>query len=205
MEDVVRLARDEEVASRPFTAPANTTRDESVMQSMLARMRALAPSWLGLPTAGVLVREPDGDGHRHWIRIPDRDALVAAPELTIVGFFGKARDDVDHTLIHDLEGGIVDTLERIPGVLSYYDVALPAGGYGNLILCDDDDAPGRVRNHELHRRAVELTPRHYRTVRLHTGTIAGRLLSDAPLVVRRTRYYDFDTEPAWLAARDVDG
>jgi hypothetical protein len=203
MSEVIQLGLDEAVESRPFTAPANTARDASVMRLMLARMRALAPSWLERPTRDVLVREPDEEGQRHWIRVPDRDALIAAPHLTIVGFFGDARADVDHTQIHDLEAAIVDTLERIPGVLSYYDLALPEGGYGNLILCGDADAPGRVQAHELHRRAVELTPRHYRAVRLHTGRIAGRLLSDAEMVIRRTRYYDFDSEPAWLATRDL--
>ncbi len=202
MGDVIHLAPDDDVVSRPFAATHHTTRDASVMQSMLARMRALAPEWLESARNDVLVRAPDAEGRRHWIRVPDRNALVAARQLTIVGFFGEPRDGVDHTRIDDLEAAIVDTLERVPGVLSYYDLELPCGGYGNLILCDDEAAPRRVHDHELHRRAVELTPQHYRTVRLHTGAVAGPLQGDAPLIVMRTRYYDFAAEPAWLAARD---
>ncbi len=202
MGDVIHLAPDDDVDSPPFTATQNTTRDANVMQSMLARMRALAPEWLEIARNDILVRAPDAAGRRHWIRVPDRDALVAARQFTIVGFFGEARDGVDHALIHDLEAAIVDTLEQVPGVLSYYDLELPAGGYGNLILCNDEAAPRRVHDHELHRRAVELTPRHYRTVRLHTGAVAGPLQGEAPLIVTRTRYYDFAAEPAWLAVRD---
>lgn len=204
MTAIVQLGAEEELAARPFTARRNTIRDERVMQSMLAQMRRLAPEWSERgATNGVLVKEADADGYRHWIRVPDRAALAAAARLTIVGFFGASRDGVDHAPIHDLEQAIVDTLEQVTGVLSYYDVELPQGGYGNLILCDDDDAPARVRGHELHRRAVELTPLHYRTVRLHTGVVAGGFVSDAELVVRRTRYYDFDDEPVWTATREI--
>jgi len=169
------------------------------MQTMLSRMRTLAPGW---PDA-VHTREPDADGQRHWIRVPDVDALLSARDLTVVGFFGQARREVDHSLIHELEAAIVDTLERLPGVLSYYDLALPPGGFGNLILCSDPAATVSVHNHELHRRAVELTPRHYRTVRLHTGIVPGPFSSAADLVVERTRYYDFAREPAWLAVREL--
>jgi hypothetical protein len=203
---IVHLAADEEVLSRPFAARANTTGDATVMRAMLIRLRALARGWLDNEPAGagVLVREPDADGYRHWIRVPDRKALLAARRLTAVGFFGQARSNVDHVPIHELETGIVDTLERIDGILSYYDLALPAGGYGNLILCAEPGAPARVHGHELHRRAVDLTPRHYRSVRLHTGVIPSALIGDADLVVERTRYYDYGSEPAWLAVRELD-
>ncbi len=198
MAGIVRLGADEEIGSRPFSARAETTNDTEVMQAMLARMRALAPGWTG----AVHMQEPDADGYRHWIRVPDVDALVSSRTLTVVGFFGQARPEVDHSLIHKLEAGIVDTLETLPGVLSYYDLSLPEGGYGNLILCTGPAAPATVHGHELHRRAVELTPGHYRTVRLHTGVVPGAFTSEADLTVERTRYYDFERDPAWLAVRE---
>jgi len=169
---------------------------------MLERVRAHARRW---PTdgTGFLLREPDVDGHRHWIRVPDCAALRGARELTAVGFFGRARADVDQAAIHALEEGVVDTLETIPGVLCYYDLALAEGGYGNLILCSAPDAPTHVHDHPLHRRAVELTPRHYHDVRLHSGVVPGSFLGDAGLAVERTRYFDFDSDPPWLAVRNV--
>jgi hypothetical protein len=148
------------------------------------------------------VQAPDSGGHRHWIRVPDCRALLDAPRFTVVGFFGHARDDVDHLPIHRLEAGIVDVLETIPGVLCYYDVALAEGGYGNLILCATADTPANVHGNALHREAVALTPRHYLSVRLHSGVVPGRLLGDATLSIERTRYYDFDSDPPWLAVRD---
>ena len=76
--------------------------------------------------------------------MPDCAALLGARQLTAVGFFGRPRTDVDQVQIHDLEAGIVDTLETILGVLCYYDLALADGGYGNLILCAAPDSPTHV-------------------------------------------------------------
>jgi hypothetical protein len=179
---------------RPFTDPANTEHDTAVMRDMVGRMRVFARGWLESPPpgAGVHVREVDAVGDRTWIRVPDRDALFAAGELTTVGFFGQARADVDHDPIHRLEEEIVDTLELVPGVLSYFDLALPNGGYGNLILCDSPDAAVRWHEHDIHAKAVELSPHHYHSARLHNGVVDSPLLGDADLVVLRTRFYDFD-------------
>lgn len=173
------------------------------MQRMLELLRGGANRW---PTdsTGYLLREPDPNGRRHWIRIPDCAALRAAPRLTVVGFFGQARDTVDHTPIDELEAGIVETLDTLPGVLCYYDLELAAGRYGNLILCSAPDAPTRVQDHSQHRQAVELTPRHYHSVRLHNGAVRDRFDSDAQLVIERTRYYDFDADPPWRAVRHLD-
>ncbi len=203
MEAVVQLARDTLVEGRPFAAPANTKRDTAVMQEMLARMRAAARSWLAAPPpgSGALVRQLDAAGLRTWIRVPDRAALLAAPELTTIGFFGQPRDDVDHAPIHELETAIVETLEEVPGVLSYFNLELAQRRFGNLVLCAAPDVPVRWHAHDVHRLAVALAPSHYHWARLHRGTVRSRLVGDADLVVLHTRYYDFDSEPAWLAVR----
>ena len=89
---------------------------------------------------------------------------------------------------------IVDTLEWIPGLLGYFDLELSTGHYGNLVLCADADVPVRWHAHELHRRAVELAPRHYHAARLHNGVVRSPLLGEADLDVLRTRSYEFDGE-----------
>ena len=198
----VELSANQECAGRPFAAPAHTVREAGIMQGMLDRLRVRVAGWSGDKT-GLLVREPDSDGHRHWIAAPNLAALRAGSGMTAVGFFGRARADIDHVPIDELEAGIVDTLETIPGVLCYYDVALAEGEYGNLILCAAPDTPKRVDTHPLHRRAVELTPGHYHCVRLHTGVVPGPFLGDDSLVLERTRYYDFDCNPPWLAVRNL--
>src|SRR5262249_34814727 len=134
-----------------FTAPERSREDLAVMRDMLGRMRALARSWLESPavSGGMHLKETDASGARTWIRVPDRPALLAAAELTTIGFFGQARADVDHEPIHRLEEAIVDTLEQVPGLLSYFNLGLPHGRYGNLILCDEPDVPVRWRGHRI--------------------------------------------------------
>ena len=156
-------------------------------------MRVRAHDWRASPGGEVLVLERDALGLRTWIRVPDRAALFAADELTTVGFFGEAREGVDHAPIHELEARIVDTLERVPGLLSYFNLELPDGRYGNLILCAGEDVPVRWHTHELHRRAVERAALHYRSARLHRGVIRSPVLGDADLVVLGTRELDFET------------
>jgi hypothetical protein len=163
--------------------------DVAVMRTMLARLRELAPAW---SEPAVHVKEPGPDGLRVWIRVPDVERLLAAPELTTVGFFGDARAEVDQQPIHDLEAEVVETLEWAPGVLVYFDLELENGSYGNLILLTDDDAPAQLQTHELHRLAVELTPLHYHSARLHYGHVGSPLLGDADLVLTRTRQFEFD-------------
>lgn len=163
--------------------------DAAVMRKMLGRLRELAPAW---DAETVHVKEKGADGLRVWIRVPDLPKLLAAPKLTTVGFFGHTRSDVDQSPIHDLEGRVVDTLEWTPGVLAYFDLELEDGRYGNLILLTDDAAPAQLQEHTLHRLAVELTPRHYHSARLHYGQVDSPLLGDAELVVTRTRRFDFD-------------
>ena len=182
------------IERRQFTDPAETEHDAAIMRDMLGRMRVSARGWLESPPPGpgALVLEFDAAGNRTWIRVTDLDALFAAGELTTVGFFGQTRADVDHDPIHRLEEAIVDTLELVPGVLSYFDLELPEGGYGNLILCDAPAAAARWHEHRIHAEAVELAPRHYHSARLHNGVVDSPLLGDADLVVLRTRYYDFD-------------
>jgi hypothetical protein len=163
--------------------------DVDVMRTMLARLRELAPTWGG---DAVHVKERGPDGLRTWIRVPDLPKLLAAPELSTVGFFGAARAEIDQTPIHQLETQVVDTLERTPGVLCYFDLELEDGRYGNLILLTDDAAPAQLHGHGFHRRAVELTPLHYHWARLHYGRVASPLLGEADLVHVSTREFLFD-------------
>ena len=175
--------------------------DVAVMRDMLERMRALARGWLESPPEGpgALVRETDAAGLRTWIRAPNRSALLEAAELTTVGFFGQARHDVDHAPIHELEERIVEALDDVSFVLSYFNLELPDGRYGNLVLCAPDGVPSSWRAHDLHSRAVALAPRHYHSARLHRGAVGSPLLGAGELVVRTTRYFDFDREPSlWL-------
>ena len=181
MEYSAILGPDEVLSDRPFTDAANTRREVEVMQQMLAEERGRARAWVEDDLRQHIVREHDDEGHRHLIVVPDTRRLVESEDLTAVGFFGSPRDDVDHGVLFTLED---DLIERMPhygeaGLLSYYDVELVKGEYGNLILFATPDVPPEWHRDEVHRRAVEVSPGHYHHVRLHKGSIPGRLLDEA--------------------------
>src|SRR5215212_766569 len=124
---------------------------------------------------------------------------------TAVGFFGSPRDDVDHGVLFALEDELIERMGNYgeAGLLSYYDVELVKGEYGNLILFATPDVPPEWHRDEVHRRAVSVSPGHYHHVRLHKGSISGKLHDGGDIRVERTKYFDFDTgNGTWFALRE---
>ena len=87
------------------------------------------------------------------------------------------------------------------GLLSYYDLELVKGAYGNLILFSNPDGPARWGENPVHKEAVEISPRNYHEIRLHQGALPGGLLEDGELRVTRTRYIDYSGPEVWRAVR----
>jgi hypothetical protein len=192
------------LGEKPFTDAANTLREVDVMRRMLAYERRRAAEWDALDGRHV-VREQDDEAHRHLIVIPDTRRLLESEDLTAVGFFGSPREDVDHDVLFALEEELIDRMDHYgsAGLLSYYDVELVKGEYGNLILFATPDVPPEWHRDQVHRRAVEISPGHYHHVRLHKGTIPGRLLDGGDILVERTKYFDFDTgNGTWFGLRE---
>jgi len=151
----------------------------------------------------VLVRETDAEGHRHLLVVPDTRALLDAPNPMVVGFFGRPRGDADLPLLFELEEELVASMPAYAagGLLSYYDVELVKGAYGNLILFATSEGPANWRENPAHGRAVDISPRNYHEIRLHHGTLSGRLLDGGTLRVTRTKYLDYGESEVWRAVR----
>jgi hypothetical protein len=197
---------------KPFTNAENTERELDVMQFMLEEERELAQRWARngeAAPAQVVMKDPDPEGRRHLLVVPNVPALVEAEEFTAVGFFGKPREDVDHDVLFTLEEELVGRMGRYGevGLLSYYDVELvaPKGTYGNLILFSTPDVPPEWYRDEIHSRAVELSPGHYHQVRLHKGSVHGSMLGGCQISIERTKYFDFEGPDIWHALRRFDG
>lgn len=198
------LGPEELLPGRPFTDPANTVREAEMMQSILESERRLARTWAEEGSSHAHVgRGHDAEGRRHLLVVPDTQALVRAGDVTAVGFFSRPREDVDHAILFDLEDELVARMGTYAeaGLLSYYDVELVKGAYGNLILFSTPDVPEAWYGDVVHRRAVELSPGHYYEVRLHKGFVPGRLLDDGKIVIERTKYFDFSEDSGWLGLR----
>jgi hypothetical protein len=69
------------------------------------------------------------------------------------------------------------------------------------VLFATREVPPEWHRDTVHAAAVASAPRHYSAVRLHRGVIRGALLGRGRLVIRRTRYFDFEQEPAWQGLR----
>jgi hypothetical protein len=202
------LGPDDVLSDRPFTDPANTERDADIMRSMLDYERGLARGWEEAgdkAPAKVLSDENDDAGLRHLLVVPDTHALIDSADVTAIGFFGKAREGVDHEVLFGLEEALIGRMESYGevGLLSYYDVelALPKGSYGNLILFSTPDVPEEWYRDEVHRQAVQLSPGHYHTVRLHKGRVRGPVLDGGQLAIERTKYLDFEAPDIWFGLR----
>jgi hypothetical protein len=201
----VLLGPSDRVVSRPFTEPENTEDDADILRQTLALERRFAQQWVneGRACGEMILRHEDDEGQRHLLAVPDLAALLGARDFTAVGFFGQAKQDVDHTVLFALEEELIASFPVYSraGLLSYYDVELAPGRYGNLILFRTADVPPEWRESEIHNRAVALSPNHYHSVRLHKGTVDGPFLGDGHITIERTKYFGFDPDGIWRAVR----
>jgi len=201
------LGPDETVAGRPFTDPVHTRRDEEALRRLLTRQRELARAWADCSRAerDVIIREHDDEGRRHLLVVPDPRALLETPDPVVVGFFGRPRANVDASVLFELEEELVAGMGAYAagGLLSYYDVELVKGSYGNLILFATPAGPGHWATNPIHRRAVEVSPASYHEIRLHQGALSGTFLGTGTLRLTRTRYLDYSGSEVWRAVRPL--
>ena len=201
----IELGLDETVPGKPFADPDHTRREEAALRHLLQHERARARAWAGGNGGGtdVIIRETDGDGLRHLLVVPDTRALLDSRDMIVVGFFGRPRDDADVPLLFELEEELVSGMAAYGkgGLLSYYDLELVKGAYGNLILFSSADGPINWRENPVHHRAVDISPQNYWEIRLHQGTLDGRLLDGGELRLKQTKYIDYSEPDIWRAVR----
>lgn len=191
----MRLQADQTVAGRGFSDPDHTARDAAALAGLRV---ALARAAAG-PRAAEL-RFADDIG-RHCVAVPDWSALETSRPVAIVGFFGQARDDVDHAAIVELESAIVTRAAAFPGLLAYHNAQLANGQWANLVVFASAADTAAVTADPVHADALARTPRHYASLRLHRGALADGCLGAAAARIRETLYLDFAETPAWRAVR----
>lgn len=184
--------------ARPFTDPAHADAD----LAMLARLHEILARHAA--DGGADGRWTDADGASHWLVVPDWDALGAVAPAVGVGFFGQALD-VDHEPINRVEAEMMERLERYPGLLAYYNVEFPQGDgtsqWGNLVVFADRASREHLNLEGLHRTAVDRSPLHYDSLRLHRIVLPDGALGAAPPVLDESLLFDFRSEPTWIALR----
>src|SRR4051794_30607438 len=96
----VVLPPGEPAPGRPFTAPARTADD---LNALAAVREALRRRLAGARWAAIDDHWSADDGAEHWLVVPDARRLEAVRPAVAIGFFGQARDGVDHEPIGRLE------------------------------------------------------------------------------------------------------
>src|SRR5205085_2215163 len=90
---------------------------------------------------------------RHHVVVPDWEALAEVRPAAMVGFFGQARDHVDHAAIIALEHDIVGRAATFSGLLAYHNAQLASGQWGNLVVFRSPIATADVTAGPLHAEA----------------------------------------------------
>lgn len=191
---VVSLLPGEAASGREFTHPARSLEDLAT----LAEIRASLAGRMGSGLVGGSWTEKDD---LHWLVVPDVRRLVESRPTFGVGFFGQAHKNVDHRVIVALERTLLARASGFPGLLTYYNVRIPGGQWGNLVLFATADDPASVRSDPAHLDALAITADHYRSVRLHRLRFADGALGEAPPSVESTLLIDFAETPPWRAVR----
>lgn len=184
--------------TRPFTEPSLSEADFAI----LARLHAsLVEHAAGGGSDGRWV---DGAGATHWLVVPDWAALRTTVPAVGVGFFGQALA-VDHEPINVVEAEMMERVERYPGLLAYYNVEWPqpdgTSQWGNLVVFADRTAIDRLNHEALHRTAVDRSPLHYDSLRLHRIVLPDGGLGPTPPQLDESLLFDFRADPTWIALR----
>jgi hypothetical protein len=202
----VTLGPDDVVRDRPFTSVEKYPGDLVVLNAMLDDLRMI----LTEEAAGTRVVVPhkriawklEGLTHRALICNPER--LRGSQEVCAVGFFSERHTGLDVAPLEEANLEVVREFKKYPGVLSYSSVELPGGLWANLVLHDTPEVVERWRESKRHARAVaELSPVHYRNVRIHNAKLTQGVFGDAALQIERTKYFDYDSPEEWRAIREL--
>jgi hypothetical protein len=179
---------------REFTDPDRSLDDLAAVERLRASLAARVRSGLGGGTWADA-------GESHWLVMPVLRRVVETRPAFGVGFFGQAREDVDHAPILDLEQDVVARAARLPGTLAYYNVHFATGQWGNLVLFTTQEEAGRVRSDPRHLDALERVADHYRSVRLHRLVFPDGAVGETAPELESTLLIDFSETPAWRAVR----
>ncbi len=211
MTSLVHLAPHEFDPHHPVSDPGLYAADRQLLAYMLQDLRALMRRHVmgqqSLSPYEVLSWSVHGLQRRTVICDPVR--LDDHDDVHIVGFFGERRGLVEtQPRIDRLEQALLTQFRDHPGVLSYSSVELVDDYWANLVMHTDTGDREAWRDSRAHREAAEdASPDHYRSVRIHHGTLRDGVCSSNMIELVRTKYWDYGEAstgaPVWTAVREL--
>ena len=202
----VLLTPDQAVPRRPFTSPTLYQRDIAIMTSMLEDLRTImAASRKGLrevePYQRITWRT---HGYKRKVIVCRPKRLNRTRDVCVVGFFGDVRTAQGAKVLERANDRIVKEFEHFPGILSYTSFELTGDRWANLVVHEEPEVASAWRENKKHMHAVqELSPIHYRNVRIHNGKVPGGLPGGNWIVIHRTKYWDYRAKRVWHAVREL--
>ena len=203
----VSLGPQEADAKRPFTAVKLIDRDLKTLSGMLDDLVTI----LDEVDDGSRTIEPNKrmswrvDDLVRRLLVCNEQKLRFHEDLCVVGFFGERHDNVEMGPLERANAQAVAQFKDYLGILSYSSVELPGGYWANMVLHDDPVDREYWRRSALHAEAARnLSPLHYKTVRIHNLRLTDRVMSDPEFSIKRTKYWDYTEVPEWTAVREMD-
>lgn len=200
----IPLGPSEIVAGRLFTNPEASAYDLTILQYMAAticRILRQAQAIPSQPRPYVLFLEELG-GRFHRIVLSKPELLLKPVDLTVVGFCGKKRPDVDRGPVDAIDADLIMEMPQHIHLLSYSTLQLESHNTVNLVLFSQPQGLRHWAASEKHVLAVTMSPEYYTVIRLHNAILPGGVLADNKLILLRTQYYDFQDKTLWRAVRE---
>ena len=202
---MIELAATEQLEDHPCTDLALVTSDAALLAYMLQDVRVLARQ-VG---SGEIDLQPfetlhwDVHGLARRAVICDPVALAQPVERCVVGFFGERRPEAKQSVVDDIEVDLLAEFRSHPGILSYSSTELVDNYWANLVIHEKPVDSQQWRNSAVHKRAVaEISPRQYRSVRIHNGRLPGGVVGSGAIIIDRTKFWDYGASEIWEAVRD---
>ena len=117
----IGLSKSEIVPGRPFTDPERNAEDLATLEYIAKRLRYVlsqAEAIRHYPTP-LLLYLPEPGGLRLRITITNPDELRRPMDLTVVGFCGQKRPDVDRSQLDGVDLELISEFLEHPHLLSY--------------------------------------------------------------------------------------
>lgn len=194
------------LATRPFTHPQLIAKDRANLRYMLAQL-CLLLEYPYLPDGNphiVLFRGSGMDAWFHRLVLARNDDAWAAMPLTVVGFFGRRREDANLELAREFDRLLIAEFPEYPGLCAYSTMALDGGNYGNLVVFSDGEARHQWSTSRAHSQAAStLSPNYYLTVTIYHGELQRGLMETGALRLTKAKYFDYQCQPRWEAVREI--
>jgi hypothetical protein len=198
--EILHLTPAEIAADRPFTDPAHSADDMRVLDVMRVHLTHALHENQPCPAGATLYLTEDG-GRQHRIVVLNREAILSASSLSVVGFFGERHPEADAGMMDGIDNELIGEMHSFPNMFSYSSLERPDGNWANLVLLSSAPGPRHWRESARHGHAAyQIAPRYYRSIRLHNAALPNGLRGPGPQLVRTT-YYDFQQGAWWQAVR----